>query len=699
MNKYKKYVVLQHDQKDCGCACLKMVLKYYGGDANLEHLKELSGTTAKGTSMLGLIQASEHLGIEAVAYEASVEDLKKINEPCVLHVEIENGYHYITFFSFEKDKFLIADPSIGLKKFTKKELLSIWKKGYLLTLRKTESFKSSKVKKNTHFNWLLDIIKEDTSFYISAIFLGLVIAFLSMATLVFTEKLIDVILPSRDKILLFKSLAAWAFLLLLIIVLNFIRSTVLIKQAYRFNTRIIRYFFNRLLLMPKVFFDSKRQGDMISRMNDTERLQQNIKTIIADSFIELAMLLMSFGFLMYYSVEVALLTSIAVPVLYLGTYIFNDKIKNLQHKMFVNYALTESNYIDSISGIEAIKSFTKEKEFSKKNINIYATFQKYIARLQQTGVNQITLTNLCGTIISICGIIYAIILVFNHVIEVGDMIAIISLILMLIESINSIVQLNFDVFESKIALERMFDFVERSSAIENDQGTENIHLKSVESIVIKELSFAYPGQDYLIENAILHLEKGKITMLIGKSGSGKSTIIQLLLKFYKATSGQIVINNTIKFESISTNSWRSLVAYVPQNIKIFNTSLIDNISLDENVIEDDIIFFCKEYGFDNYFSKFQDSYWTILGEEGINVSGGEKQLIALARALFSKPKVLLLDEVSASMDEETEKFVLEILSKQKDEMLTLFITHKKKLVKDISDMVYTIDNKVIKKAT
>ncbi len=697
MNKYKKYFVLQHDQKDCGCACLKMVLRYYGGDANLEHLKELSGTTAKGTSMLGLIQASGHLGVEAQAFEASVEDLIKIKEPCILHVENEIGLHYITFFSYKKNKFLIGDPVSGLKKYTEKELLSIWKKGYLLTLKKTESFKNSKINKNAHFNWLLDIIKEDTSFYISAIFLGLVIAFLSMATLVFTEKLVDVILPSRDKILLFKSLSAWTFLLLLIVGLNFIRSKILIKQAYRFNTRIIRYFFNRLLLMPKVFFDSKRQGDMISRMNDTERLQQNIKTIIADSFIELAMLLMSFIFLMYYSTEVALLTLIAVPVLYLGTYIFNDKIKNLQHKMFVNYALTESNYIDSISGIEAIKSFTKENEFSKKNINIYATFQKYIARLQQTGVNQITLTNLCGTIISISGIVYAIILVFNHVIEVGDMIAIISLILMLIESINSIVQLNFDIFESKIALERMFDFVERSRAIEKNQDIEDIHLKSIESITIKELSFSYPGQDYLIENAILHLEKGKITMLIGKSGSGKSTMIQLLLKFYKATSGQIVINNTVAFESISVNSWRSLVAYVPQNIKIFNTNLLDNISLDESVNENEVISFCKELGFDDYFSIFQDSYWTILGEEGINVSGGEKQLIALARALFSKPEVLLLDEVSASMDEETENFVLEILLREKHKMLILFITHKEKLVKNISDMVYIIDNKIIKK--
>jgi len=229
-----------------------------------------------------------------------------------------------------------------LKKYTEAELLNIWKKGYLLVLEKTKDFKRPEIKKNIHFKWLLGIIKEDNSFYISAVFLGLMIAFLSMATLVFTEKLVDVIIPSRDKMLLFKSISAWSFLLLLTIVLSYIRSTVLIKQAYRFNTRIIRFFFKRLLLMPKVFFDSKRQGDMISRMNDTGRIQQNIKTIIADSFIEFAMLLMSFMFLLYYSSSIGLLMLIALPILYLVTYRFNDKIKILQHKMFVNYALTES---------------------------------------------------------------------------------------------------------------------------------------------------------------------------------------------------------------------------------------------------------------------------------------------------------------------------------------------------------------------
>lgn len=139
------------------------------------------------------------------------------------------------------------------------------------------------------------------------------------------------------------------------------------------------------------------------------------------------------------------------------------------------------------------------------------------------------------------------------------------------------------------------------------------------------------------------------------------------------------------------------MSYVPQNIKIFNSNLLDNICLDENTNENKVIRFCENFGFDAYFTKFQESYWTMLGEEGINVSGGEKQLIALARALFKEPKVLLLDEVSASMDEKTEKFVLDIINRLKNDTLILLITHKKILIHAISDSVYKLEDKKIKK--
>lgn len=698
INNYKKYVVLQHDQKDCGCACLKMALKFYGGDVNLEYLKEISGTSSTGTSFLGLIQASEKLGLSSEAYEASIEDTKEIKTPFIIHVEQEGVLHYILCFGHDYKKgFIIADPAIGLQTYSERELLNIWKSGYILIINRDHTIPLTKTQKRAYLKWVLDMMKVDTSYYISAVFLGIIIAILNMTTLVFTEKLIDVVLPSRSLDLLFKTMTIWFLLLLTTILLKYVRSVVLIQQAYNFNVRVFHFFFERLLKMPKLFFDSKKQGDMIARMNDTQRIQRNIKTIIADSLIEIFVIVIALIFLFYYSSEVAFIVLVSIPILYLCSWLFNKKIKKLQYRMFIDYAQTESHYINTISGIETIKVFNKESSYFKKNISRYKAFQNSILKLIKYDINQATFIEICSTIISASAIAYTVLLVFNRAIEVGDLIAIISLIAMIINSVKDTVQLNVEIFESKIAIERMFDFAQRSEELSSEKELikENV-LENIETISIENLSFSYSGQDYLITDANLKLNKGNITFLRGQSGSGKSTLSQLLLKFYSPNSGTITINNQFQLKDIETKLWRDQIAYVPQTIKIFNDTILYNISLDETISDDTIIDFCENnLSLSPIFSRFKDSYWTILGEEGITPSGGEKQIIAIARALFSKPKVLILDEATASMDKENQSKTLELLNQLKNRILILFITHQEQLSPFSSNYNYLLKDKVI----
>lgn len=548
INQFKKYLVLQYDQKDCGCACLRMALRYYGGDTNLEFLKEISGTSAKGTSFLGLIQASEKIGLSAEAYEASIEDIKTIENPFIIHIEQEGLLHYVLCFGYDKNKgFTVADPAIGMQTYKEDALLKIWKSGYILIINKSTEKSIASNQNQSYFKWILSMMQKDTSYYISAVFLGIVIALLNMTTLVFTEKLIDVVLPSRSLDLLFKTISIWFVLLLITIGLRYIRSMVLIQQAYNFNVRVFRYFFKRLLKMPKVFFDSKKQGDMIARMNDTERIQRNIKTIIADSFIELFVVVIALIFLFYYSSEVAFIVFASFPILYLCSWLFNAKIKTFQHRMFNDYAQAESHYIDTISGIETIKVFNKESFYFIKNIKKYKFFQKSILKLVRYDINQATFVEVCSTIISASAIAYAVLLVFNRAIQVGDLIAIISLILMVISAVKGLVQLNFEIFESKIAIERMFDFAQRSGEIE-DKGVSTMTkaIETIDSVTVRNLSFSYPGQDYLITDANLTISKGEITFLKGQSGSGKSTLSQVLLKFYKPNSGTVIVNKALR---------------------------------------------------------------------------------------------------------------------------------------------------------
>lgn len=217
----------------------------------------------------------------------------------------------------------------------------------------------------------------------------------------------------------------------------------------------------------------------------------------------------------------------------------------------------------------------------------------------------------------------------------------------------------------------MFEFTSLESELTGELHKEDII--DVKSIMVENIQFGYPGHKSLISDLSFQVNKGEIISLSGEIGSGKSTILQIIQRFYKIEAGNIFVNYE-NWNRISNKNWRQLIGVVPQNIDFFTGTLLDNIGLglsDNNAI----INFCQENGFHTFFENLPHSYLTLLGENGIKLSGGQKQLIGLARALFHKPQVLLLDEPTAAMDKNTERFVVEILNKNKLKLLTILITH------------------------
>ncbi|HET6990319.1 MAG TPA: ATP-binding cassette domain-containing protein, partial [Bacteroidia bacterium] len=189
--------------------------------------------------------------------------------------------------------------------------------------------------------------------------------------------------------------------------------------------------------------------------------------------------------------------------------------------------------------------------------------------------------------------------------------------------------------------------------------------------------------------------KGEMIALLGESGCGKSTTLQILQKFYRFENGSVKVNG-LDWNMISTIGWRKITAVVPQEIKIFNGTLIENICLG-NVQEEAeaVVKFCTEFGFDKYFMQFPQNYLTIIGEDGVNISGGQQQLVALARALYRRPQVLLLDEATAAMDRNTELFVLNLLHKLKGQISIVMITHRVKTARH-ADCIYVMENGTVK---
>lgn len=688
----EKTFTLQQGQSDCGVACLASVIKYHGGIQTLEKLRELTGANVEGISLLGMFQAAEKLGFDAEGLKAeSVENLNDLSHPVILHVVIENSLsHFIVFYGFKSNKAIIGDPAKGVITYSKEQLNEIWKSKSLLSLIPNSTFVKKKKVDDEKKKWIIELIKDDLHLLLIALFLGILISLLSLSSALFSQKLIDDILPAGNNAKLVASLSLFVVILVIRSSIMYLRSLFVIRQTKNFNERIIDQFYYKLLRLPKYFFDTRKIGELIARMNDTRRIQAVISFIAGNIVIDFLILITSLGFLFSYSVVIGNVLLFSIPLFGLLIKFFNKNIIRSQQDVMQHYALTESHYVDAIQGISTIKVNNKESFFDGLNKNFYSAFQQKIFSLGFLNNRFNFFSEMLGTAFIITVFAMASFMVLGKTLQLGELIAILSIASGLIPSINRLVVADIQIQEARIAFERMYEFA--SVMPEDNSATESADSDTcVFNLKVENLSFRFPGQKLLLVDVSLHVRYGEMIALLGESGSGKSTLIQILQKFYAQESGYIELNGRT-LSAISTFSWRHMIGVVPQDVKIFNGSLLYNIALSDNPNDLNAAFrFCNDFGFDTYFNKFPHAYLTILGEEGINISGGQKQLVALARALYKKPKLLMLDEATSAMDRHTEKFIMELITKQRHEISIILVTHKIESAR-LADRIYLLEN-------
>lgn len=683
---------LQLDQSDCGVACLMSIIKLYEGNNTIEKIREVSGTTKQGTTMLGLYQAANKSGFTAEGCEADIQALIDHKQPVILHVLIENQLnHYIVCYTYDETKgFLIGDPGNGVFYLSISELEKIWVSKTCLTLEPNNTFIKQKAEKNAQRKWFLEILKEDYKLLWISVLLGVFVAGLGMAMSLFSQKLIDDILPSHNIKKLISGIGLLAILLSARVGLSVLREFFLLQQSKDFNTRINNQFFDSLLHLPKPFFDTRKIGELVARLNDTQRIQNVIKTLTSSLVIDILVSVISLGFLFSYSWKIGLISLLSLPIYFCIIYRSNKNIINAQKEVMQSYAFNEGNYINTIQGISTIKNDNKQEIFSKANNLIFANFQEKIFNLGKIHITLSWQSGLASVIFLIGILIYTSIQVFNKEIKTGELIAILGIVGSLLPSIANLALIAIPISEAKIAFSRMYEF----ASIEKEK-KEGLEILGIEQISIQNLSFRFAGRSELFNNVNIEITKGKFIALVGESGSGKSTIGQILQRFYNFENGNIIVNNKHQLSEIKLENYRNLIGVIPQEITIFNGNVIDNILLGARETPENLIEFIDNYGFDIYFNQLPQGLATILGEEGINLSGGQKQIIALARVLYKKPHFLILDEATAAMDRNTENFTINLFQKIKLNCSIFFISHRLNILKNVADTIYVLENKTI----
>jgi ATP-binding cassette subfamily B protein len=419
-------------------ACLASLSKYYGGDISIEKFRELSGTTQQGTTLLGLYQGAQKAGFEAEGNKADIQAIIEHGEPLILHVVIDKGLnHYIVCYGYKDKQFIIGDPGKGIVNYSASQLEEIWVSKKCLTLKPNGQFQQKNEVTNRKKEWIKQLIKEDYELLGISIALGAVISVLGMVMAVFSQKLIDNILPSRDLNKLVMGIVLVAILLLSRNVLSAIRQFLLISQSKNFNDRITASFYGALLFLPKPFFDTRKIGELVARLNDTTRIQRVI-TQIADNFIiDVLISIISIVFLFVYSWQSGLIASISLPFYFILIYRFNKRIISAQKETMVAYAQSESNYISSMNGIAAIKNFNKQDFFADLNKNIYGKLQDKMFSLAKINISLGLISGVASVLFLIAILTFTSIEVYNENLKLGELMAILGIAGSLIPSIGN----------------------------------------------------------------------------------------------------------------------------------------------------------------------------------------------------------------------------------------------------------------------
>jgi ABC-type bacteriocin/lantibiotic exporter with double-glycine peptidase domain len=569
---FKNTFVLQHDRSDCGVACLASIIQYHGGEANIETLRKASGTSLRGTTLLGLMQGAQQHGMNAAGMEAEcIENLRELKEPAILHVVVEEKLeHYVVYYPMKAGNLkspthhIIGDPARGILEIDEYKLNKIWRRRALLTLSPTEKFKQKKIFNGEKRKWIISLINDDLPLLTVSLAIGVCIAVLGISTAIFSQKLIDDILPKGNSSKLILSLVFVTLLLAARGGLGFLRGFFVIRQGVNFNNRLTANFYANVLRLPKSFFDTRKTGEILTRMGDTKRIQTVVTALAGAVIIDFLFVLVCFAFVFRYSFYTGVITIMCVPAYAFVLLKFSKPIHAAQKNVMSSYALVESNFIDTIQGVAEIKLTGKEDFFEKQNASVFGRFLQNVANLGRLNLRFVLTSELIGVFFTMTMLGVAAWLVLDKQLKLGEMVALLSFIGGIIPSVNRLVGANVQIQEAKVAFDRMFEFA--SMEKEHDLSTDDRF--SITEIKVADLSFRFPGRKAILKNISLEVKRGEILALVGESGEGKSTLIQLLQKFYVPETGRILIDG-IDLELLRTRTWREQIAAVPAKKKGF----------------------------------------------------------------------------------------------------------------------------------
>lgn len=731
--------IMQHDEKDCGAACLSMISEYYGLKLPVTKCRDLIKVDNFGANIYGIITGASEIGFNAEALEGNADELSEAIEknevkfPFIARIINEEHFeHFIVVYAIKNDKVYIGDPAkVQTEKISFEKFLSQWQE-QIIAFSTNETFVKGNERKGA-LNKFFKLIFNQKKILALVFVLSLLISGISIFSASIFEYIIDdavtmgdvsgelsedehthedeheeseiqeeeltkteyFLMKSKQKFSdIFKNLETVCIsiicLYFLQAVLKLFRGYVLAVMSKNIDIPISLGYYKHLIDLPVNFFGTRKTGELMSRFSDASNIQDAVSTTTLTIMLDTLMAIIIGLYLCILNYKLFLITMAIIIIYAVIIFSFRKPIKIINQSIMEENAQITSYLKESIDGIETIKAYEYEEVSKNKTSSLFVKLANKIVHSSVVYNLQDVIVGLIQSVGLVCLLWLGTYLCIENIITIGSLITFYFLLDYFLEPVKNLIELQPTIQTAVVAAERLNDILDMK--IEDNSKKEADNLKG--DIEFKNIDFRYGNRKLVLKNVSMKIPSGSKIAIVGTSGCGKTTLVKLLMNFYNSEKGTITVNKKVISE-YSPKSIRRHIAYISQNTFLFSDSIYNNLRMGNNLITDEEIEnMCRLCLADQFIQELPFGYNTILEEDGNNLSGGQKQRLAIIRALLRNPDILIMDEATSNLDTITEELIHEIIDKLPESITVIIIAHRLRTIHNC-DYIYVMNKGTI----
>lgn len=702
------HLIKQHDEKDCGAACLAMILDYYGKQLPLAQVRAAIKVDQYGANVFGLVDGAASFQMRADALTGSPEDIwnaiaeGQVKMPAIVRIVNEQEYeHFIVIDSMKGSLLKVNDPGAGKLSMTKEQFLSCCL-GQIITFLPDPDFVREN-KKRGQLAKFTSLILSQKKLLVSVALLSLLVTGIGIAGSFVFRYIIDIGLhgvngqsPSSAWVHGFgMTLLGLAVLYLFRSAFQMLRGLLLTKMSQNMDLSLMLGYYNHVADLPLDFFVTRKNGEITSRFEDAGKIRDALSGAALTIMIDLVMVLVC-GFILFN--ESPLLFSVSLIMFggfVLVTALFIRPLSKISRDTMEKSAQFSSYLKESIDGMETVKGSQAEASVKEKTGKLFRNFLSSSLHASVLSMSKDTIIEAISSAGSLVILWFGVSQILQGRMTLGTLITFNTLLSYFLSPVQNMVQLQDEIQEAVVAADRLSDIL----CLETEKKGGKKLSSKIGSISFDHVNFRYGNRDLVLKDMNFTVGAGEKVAFVGESGCGKSTTVKLLMGMYKPEEGSVLIDGT-PVSSLDLESLRKQIAYVPQNTFLFSGSIRDNLLLglpeDARPGDDRIVKVLQACCCD-FVLRMPFGIDSPVEENGADLSGGQKQRLAIARAILRQPQLLILDEATSALDTVTECRIQKALDELLPDVTTIMVAHRLSTVKKCSK-IFVVGDGTIKES-